>query len=127
MSEAKLEGLNWEEFSKLTLEEKGDCFRDPLYHALIAQQFTREQIDQLCALTTRIRRIAKTEAGLAGLKSLLPDKRAMLYFAQPSSRTYLSFRSACQILGMDTIDVRNTSTSSELKGETPTDSVRTFS
>jgi len=51
----------------------------------------------------------------------------MLYFAQPSSRTYLSFNSACQILGLSTMDVRDTKTSSEVKGESPEDTIRTFS
>jgi aspartate carbamoyltransferase catalytic subunit len=51
----------------------------------------------------------------------------MLYFAQPSSRTYLSHNAACQILGLDTMDVRDSKTSSEVKGETPEDTIRTFS
>ena len=51
----------------------------------------------------------------------------MLYFAQPSSRTYLSFQAACQLLGLDTMDVRDSKTSSEVKGESPEDTVRTFS
>ncbi len=51
----------------------------------------------------------------------------MLYFSQPSTRTFLSFHSACQILGMKTVEVRDTATSSEMKGETQEDSIRTFS
>jgi len=51
----------------------------------------------------------------------------MLYFAQPSSRTYLSHNAACQILGLDTMDVRDANTSSEVKGETAEDTLRTFS
>jgi aspartate carbamoyltransferase catalytic subunit len=51
----------------------------------------------------------------------------MLYFTQPSSRTFLSFRSACSTLGIDSSEIRDTSTSSEVKGETQEDSVRTFS
>ncbi|MGH2575362.1 MAG: aspartate carbamoyltransferase, partial [Ignavibacteria bacterium] len=54
-------------------------------------------------------------------------KRAMLYFIQPSTRTFLSFQSACYILGMKVSEIRSTSTSSELKGESPEDTVRTFS
>ena len=61
------------------------------------------------------------------LRSLLPNQRAMLYFSQPSSRTFLSFCSACEILGMNIGEVRDTATSSEFKGETQEDSVRTFS
>jgi aspartate carbamoyltransferase catalytic subunit len=51
----------------------------------------------------------------------------MLYFAQPSSRTYLSFAAACQVVGLDCMDVRDSSTSSEVKGESSEDTVRTFS
>ncbi len=58
---------------------------------------------------------------------LLADKRAMLYFSQPSTRTFLSFNNACHILGIRTSEIRNASTSSEVKGETVEDSIRTFS
>jgi aspartate carbamoyltransferase catalytic subunit len=51
----------------------------------------------------------------------------MLYFTQPSTRTFLSFYAACQILGLKTAEVRDASTSSEMKGESPEDTVRTFS
>jgi aspartate carbamoyltransferase catalytic subunit len=61
------------------------------------------------------------------LQSLLSHKRAMLYFSQPSTRTFLSFCAACEILGLKLGEVRDTSTSSEFKGESQEDSVRTFS
>jgi aspartate carbamoyltransferase catalytic subunit len=61
------------------------------------------------------------------LQDLLSEKRAMLYFAQPSTRTFLSFYAACQILGMQAAEVRDAHTSSEVKGESQEDSVRTFS
>jgi len=51
----------------------------------------------------------------------------LLYFAQPSTRTFLSFYSSSQILGMMPAEVRDAATSSEVKGETPEDTVRTFS
>jgi len=51
----------------------------------------------------------------------------MLYFVQPSTRTFLSFYSACQILGIKCAEVRDTKTSSEVKGESEEDTVRTFS
>lgn len=123
----KLKHIVWEEFKDLSLAEKAAYYHDPLYHTLIAQQFDREQLDELCLLATRIRKIAKRHDGALFLQTLLSDKRAMLYFAQPSTRTYLSFESACQILGLKTMDVRDSTTSSEVKGESPEDSVRTFS
>ena len=51
----------------------------------------------------------------------------MLYFTQPSTRTFLSFMAACQILGITCNEVRDPTTSSETKGETRFDSLRMFS
>ncbi|MEN8253934.1 MAG: aspartate carbamoyltransferase [Verrucomicrobiota bacterium] len=128
MGNAKqLNEIPWQEFKDLTLAEKGEYFQSPTQHTLIAQQFSRAQLEELCTLATRIRRISKQRDGANFLRTLLSDKRAMLYFAQPSSRTYLSHNAACQILGLDTMDVRDSKTSSEVKGESPEDTIRTFS
>lgn len=126
---AALNQIAWDDFSGLSPVEKAPYFQSggKVYHALIAQQFSRPMLEDICSLATCVRRIAKTAAGSAFLQKQLFDKRAMLYFAQPSSRTYLSFYSACQIIGMQTMNVRDSSTSSEVKGESPEDSVRTFS
>ena len=126
-AEKKLNKISWEDFNGLSLNEKGAYFQGEIPHTLIAQQFSREMIQKLCQLASKIKRINKDRAGANFLKGLLSDKRAMLYFAQPSSRTYLSFNAACQILGLDTMDVRDSKTSSEVKGESPEDTVRTFS
>lgn len=123
----KLSDISWKDFKALPLTEKGAYFQEEPPHTLIAQQFTRDQLQELCALATRIKRINKRREGANFLKTLLSDKRAMLYFAQPSSRTYLSFDAACHILGLDTMDVRDTKTSSEVKGESSEDTLRTFS
>ena len=121
--------LDWDTFQQLSPPEKAPFFQRTgrPYHALIAQQFERPFLDRLCELATRTRRIAKTRGGRLFLQDLLSDKRAMLYFAQPSTRTFLSFYAACQIVGLQPAEVRDTATSSELKGESPEDSVRTFS
>ncbi|MBP7276280.1 MAG: aspartate carbamoyltransferase [Kiritimatiellae bacterium] len=120
---------SWEELSALPPEDKAKWFSSDgrLRHALMAQQFDRALLDRLCELSTRTRRIAKTKGGRLFLQNLLSDRRAMLYFAQPSTRTFLSFYAACQIIGLQPAEVRDTQTSSELKGESPEDSVRTFS
>lgn len=68
----------------------------------------------------------RIKEGASRLKSFYPDRRAMLYFTQPSTRTFLSFASACQNLGMDWVEVHNPSTSSEVKGKAKLDSIRTF-
>ena len=125
-----LHSLSWSDYSALPLEEKVPLLARPdgmPFHTLFAQQFGRKQLDGLCALTTKIRFIAKTREGMDYLQSQLSHKRAMIYFTQPSSRTFLSFMSACQILGLRTGEVRDASVSSEFKGESREDSIRTFS
>ena len=99
----------------------------PLFHVLDPRQFDRDRLDDLCGLTTRIRQLAKSRLGARALQTLLPHKRAMLYFTQPSTRTYLSFENACHLLGIRTAEIRDPSTSSEFKGESFEDSLRTFS
>ena len=125
----KLMGLTWKELQSLTLKEKSELFNvnGRPFHCLLAQQFDRPMLDSLGELATCIRRIAKSKAGMQFLGGLLDHKRAMLYFSQPSSRTFLSFYAACQILGLKPAEVRDTRTSSEMKGESPEDTVRTFS
>lgn len=98
-----------------------------LKHVLTAEQFDRETLDYVYTLTNTIRRFDKSKEGLLYLRSLLPHKRAMLYFTQPSTRTFLSFQSACHILGIQPSEIRDSSTSSERKGESVDDSLRTFS
>ncbi len=125
----QLTGLSWSEFNRLGLIEKAACLRDQdrEFHVLYAQQFNRDRLDHLGSVATAIRRLAKTKEGMNDLQRLLSHKRAMLYFAQPSSRTFLSFAAACQIMGLSIGEVRDTSVSSEFKGESKEDSVRTFS
>lgn len=124
-----LKHLDWEQFYKIPLQRKIKFFSDEsyLFDCLFSQQFNRKLLDQLFNLATKIRTIAKEKTGLDWLQTLLSHKRSMLYFIQPSTRTFLSFQSACYILGMKVSEIRSTSTSSELKGESPEDTVRTFS
>ena len=128
----RLTDISWEAFEALDLEakkpylarEEGDGMP---YHTLFAQQFDRGLLERLCALANRIRFINKSKEGALYLKNVLAHKRAMLYFSQPSSRTFLSHLAACQILGITTGSVRDAATSSEFKGESHEDSIRTFS
>ncbi len=121
--------MAWDDLQRLAPLEKAECFNldNRPFHVLMAQQFTRPLLEELGLMATRIRQIAKSKAGMIFLRGLLAHRTAMLYFSQPSTRTFLSFHSACQILGMKTVEVRDTSTSSEMKGETQEDSIRTFS
>ena len=124
-----LKDLPWDQFQKLGQSERATYFQrhGRPYHALLAQQFDRPMLERLCDLATKIRRIAKTRGGMLFLQDLLREKRAMLYFAQPSTRTFLSFYAAGQIVGLHLAEVRDTTTSSEVKGESQEDTVRIFS
>jgi len=117
------------EFESLPNEEKIIRFaRDGrLYDMIISQQLTRQILDDIYHLTNQLRQVSKSKAGSVFLQGLLCHKRAMLYFTQPSSRTYLSFENACHILGMRTTEIRDPRVSSEVKGESFDDSLRTFS
>lgn len=98
-----------------------------LKHMIFGAQLTPEIIDKICRVADMIRRMSKDRTGNQKLRSLLADKRAMLYFTQPSTRTFLSFMAACQILGVTCNEVRNPETSSEVKRESKMDSIRMFS
>jgi aspartate carbamoyltransferase catalytic subunit len=122
--------ISWDQFQTLSLTDKTPYLMQAdgvPYHTLFAQQFGHALLERLALLANEIRAISKTRAGTEFLRSQVAHKRAMLYFSQPSSRTFLSFASACQILGVSTGEVRDTSISSEFKGESREDSVRTFS
>ncbi|MBF0238431.1 MAG: aspartate carbamoyltransferase [SAR324 cluster bacterium] len=96
-------------------------------HIMMSQQFSREYLEDLFDSADMIKHITRKPNGSEFLGSLLKHKRAMLYFTQPSTRTFLSFLSACQIVGMSTGEVRDPNLSSEMKGESQEDGVRTFS
>jgi aspartate carbamoyltransferase catalytic subunit len=119
----------WNEFYNQEVSEKIDFFSKygRLFDIIFAQQFDRKFLDFMCHLANQIRLLAKTKSGANKLSRLLSHKRAMLYFVQPSTRTFISFLNACHILGMKVSEIRGTSTSSEVKGESPEDTIRTFS
>ena len=126
----RLIDIPWDAFERLPIEAKAPYLAqtDGLpFHTLFAQQFDAPLLDRLATLANAVRAVAKSRAGVMFLRDLVCHKRAMLYFSQPSSRTFLSFLSACQILGLQVGEVRDTATSSEFKGESREDSVRTFS
>ncbi|MGD2111086.1 MAG: aspartate carbamoyltransferase [Phycisphaerae bacterium] len=100
---------------------------DKAFHVVLAQQFDRRAIEQLCQLADMIRSIGRSRQGTQFLRTLLSHRRAMLYFIQPSTRTFLSFTAACQVVGMPHNEVRDRSTSSEIKGESEEDTIRVLS
>ena len=118
----------WDEFYAKDVDEKIDFFskENKLFDIIYSQQFDRDFLNYICRLSNSVRLLAKTKSGSRKLRRLLAHKRAMLYFVQPSTRTFLSFLNACHILGLKVSDIRDTSTSSEIKGESQEDSIRTF-
>ncbi|MCA9236589.1 MAG: hypothetical protein KDA44_14030, partial [Planctomycetales bacterium] len=98
-----------------------------LRHVIFGGQYSVDLLEDLAGTADKIRLLSKSRAGQDFLLNLLHHKRAMLYFTQPSTRTFLSFMAACQILGMMCNEVRDPTTSSETKGETRFDSIRMFS
>ncbi len=98
-----------------------------LKHVIFADQFDRPMLDHFNSLSNMVRELAKGRETQLFLRNLLPNKRAMLYFTQASTRTFLSFTAACQLLGMPVAEIRDPSVSSEYKGESPFDSMRMFS
>ncbi|UCD30974.1 MAG: aspartate carbamoyltransferase [Desulfobacterales bacterium] len=119
----------WTEFYNIEVSDKLDAFikRNRLFDIIFAQQFDRPFLDFMCELANQVRLLAKTKLGARVLSRLLSHKRAMLYFVQPSTRTFISFMNACHILGMKASEIRGTTTSSEVKGESAEDTIRTFS
>jgi aspartate carbamoyltransferase catalytic subunit len=118
----------WKEFYEKPTDEKNRFFESDgrLIDIIFAQQFDRSFLDRMSRLGDMIRLLAKTKLGQNHLRHLLPHKRAMLYFSQPSTRTFLSFQNACYMLGLSVSEIRGTTTSSEVKGESQEDTIRTF-
>jgi len=75
MSKAEiLNQILWDDFSSLSSIEKAPYFVENgrSYHALVAQQFSRLMLEDLCSLATCVRRIAKNRDGNRFLQSQLP-------------------------------------------------------
>ena len=119
----------FEEFQAGSIEERIKCFKQDgrLFDMIVSQQLDRKILNDIYDITNQLRTISKSKSGSIFIQSLLCHKRAMLYFTQPSSRTFLSFESACHMLGMRTSEIRDSRVSSEIKGESFDDSLRTYS
>jgi len=96
-------------------------------HVLFAHQFDRRYLERVGRTAEEIRILSRASASANDVRDLLSHKRAMLYFTQTSTRTFLSFLAACQLLGLSTAEIRDPSISSEYKGESRLDSIRMFS
>jgi aspartate carbamoyltransferase len=98
-----------------------------LKHLIFGSQLNKRLLGKLFRSADLIRRLSRDPDGNRRLRELLAHRRAMLYFTQPSTRTFLSFMAACQILGITCNEVRDPKTSSEVKRESKFDSIRMFS
>ncbi len=119
----------FEEYLRQPLEERLPYYEknQRVYHVMVSQQFSYDFLMKLFDTADLVKHITHKPNGAEFLASVLQHKRAMLYFTQPSTRTFLSFLTACQTVGMNTGEVRDPSLSSELKGESQEDGLRTFS
>ncbi len=97
------------------------------FFVLISQQFSRQELENLCDTATAIRRMDRRPDGPQFLRGVLRDYRVMNLFAQPSTRTAESFIAAAEKLGATSRLVTDLQTSSFAKGESLEDSVRTLS
>jgi len=86
-----------------------------LKHLISGSQLNTSLLGKLYRSADMIRRLSRDPDGNRRLRELLAHRRAMLYFTQPSTRTFLSFMAACQILGITCNEVRDPKTSSEVK------------
>ncbi|MFH1430299.1 MAG: aspartate carbamoyltransferase [Candidatus Uhrbacteria bacterium] len=103
------------------------CSRYHFPSSLIStESLDRPAVDFLIRLAEHIRELSSDPSSLVAMRKLLAHESALLYFAQPSTRTYCSFVRACQLLGMQTSDVRDITTSSRQKGESELDTLHTF-
>ena len=127
-----MKNISWEQYSALSVGDRIPYLSKPgtesePFHMLYAQQFDRRMLDELCALADQVRKLNKSPGGAAFLRSRLSSRNALNLFAQPSTRTFMSFLVAEQRLGMQVVDIRDVATSSQAKGESLQNSVRTFS
>jgi len=103
---------------------------DPIrfWHILNAKQFSRPSLDLIFAETDLMRAHKATTQGRILLKQILADKIICTDFYEASTRTNLSFGSAALSLGAQLLNPNDPEKfSSEVKGESFEDSIRTIS
>ena len=114
----RVEPETWTDGIEMPLALMGACHEDPAILAslafrsiITAQQFSREQIVQLCRLA------AKFESSQNVGHFPLTGRILISAFYEPSTRTRLSFESVWQRLGGDIISITDPSTTGIAKGE----------
>ena len=114
----RVEPEKWTDGIEMPLALMGACHEDPAVLAslafrsiITAQQFSREQIVQLCRLA------AKYESSQNAGHFPLTGRILISAFYEPSTRTRLSFESVWQRLGGDIISITDPATTGIAKGE----------
>jgi aspartate carbamoyltransferase catalytic subunit len=110
----------------VAIDRENLTYRGRLVHLVHTRQLTRPLAEDIFDIADMARHLITSRPGAAYLKESLVGKQALLYFVQPSTRTFLSFQAAASHLGMSTAEVRSREISSEMKGESALDSLRTF-
>ncbi len=101
----------------------GPSDEDPARHLVSVRDLTRQRID---TLLDEAQRQAKALDG-SGPERVADGSTLATLFYEPSTRTRLSFESAMQRLGGDTISVSEASATSAAKGESLADTARVVS
>ncbi len=95
-----------------------------MQHILSATQFSKEQIEKILFTAEEMEAQCKNKK----IEKVLSDKIVACLFFEPSTRTRLSFESATLRLGGSVIDMESgLVSSSAVKGETVTDTIRIVS
>ena len=102
---------NYEEYFSQTAEVRMVNYEKAghLQHVMLSDQFSVQLMEELFDIADHVKEMTRKPNGIEFLKSLLSHKKAMLYFTQPSTRTFQSILTACQMVGMDTGEVRDPS------------------
>ena len=97
-----------------------------LQSLLFTQQIDRSYLSSLVTLADFIKDHWMEPKFKGKLQSLMLGYSCVLYFTQPSTRTFTSFSLAAQALGMVTEEIRDPNISSLYKGESDIDSLLTM-
>lgn len=89
---------------------------------LTVDQFTKNDLSMVVSTAKKMQRLVETKGG----SNILQGKMMTALFYEPSSRTFGSFITSMQRLGGGVIPLQGMTYSSVSKGETLTDTVRTF-
>lgn len=121
--------VTWDVFEQLSPSDKGAYLLGPESHlkaCIYSQQFNRPLLDHLFAVAELVRQAGPDSSLAAYLQTVLAGRSAVLYFTQPSTRTFTSFSLAAQATGIACEEIRDAEMSSLYKGESEIDTLLTL-